>query len=449
VWSNWASAERRGGFDAVIGNPPWDRLKLEQVKWFEAHKREIAMAQRAADRQRMIAAIVKKRDPLAKNFAKANARAEAAFRVARASGDYPLLSGGDLNIYSLFVERKMTLVKQSGMVGLLTPIGIATDKTSSEFFSRLATRGSLKTFLAFENKRGWLFPDIHHEEQPSVIVFSARPEKFTSFDFCVRVSAWDQFNDPERRFLVSAASLRCVNPNTGTAPMFRTRRDATLTTAIYGRLPILVERSSDEEVKTWPVRYATMFHMTNDSNLFRTRKELDEQEGAYPIGGNRFRSAAGDWLPLYEGKMIQIVNHRYASVRVNPRNVSGQGVTEELTSNQLRDHDAVPDPRYWVKASDFPQDVKNEWRIGFNDICNTNNSRSVIASIVPIYAFGNTLPTYDRQTSDSPARIELLAANLASLICDYVARQKIQSRHLNKYIIEQLPVVPPDRYDAV
>jgi hypothetical protein len=49
-----------------------------------------------------------------------------------------------------------------------------------------------------------------------------------------------------------------------------------------------------------------MFHMTNDSNLFRARQELDEQEGAYPIGGNRFRSAAGDWLPLYEGKMIQI-----------------------------------------------------------------------------------------------------------------------------------------------
>jgi hypothetical protein len=97
----------------------------------------------------------------------------------------------------------------------------------------------------------------------------------------------------------------------------------------------------------------------------------------------------------------------------------------------------------------LPQDVKNKWRIGFNDICNTNNSRSVIASIVPIYAFGNTLPTYDLETSDSPAPIELLAANLASLICDYVARQKIQSRHLNKYIIEQLPVDSPDRYEVV
>jgi hypothetical protein len=289
VWSDWEGEKLTGGFDAVISNPPWDRMKLEPVKWFEARKREIAMEQRASDRQRMIRDLEVAGDPLAKDFAKANTRAEAAFRVARASGDYPLLSGGDLNIYSLFVERAMTLVKPAGMVGLLTPIGIATDKTSSEFFSGLASRGSLKTFLAFENKRGWLFADIHHEEQPSVMVFSAQPNKFTTFDFCVRVSAWDQFNDPERRFLIPAASLRCINPNTGTAPMFRTRRDATLTTAIYGRLPVLVDRSTGAEVKAWPVKYATMFHMTNDSGLFRTRQELEEQEGAWPVGGNRVR----------------------------------------------------------------------------------------------------------------------------------------------------------------
>ena len=77
-----------------------------------------------------------------------------------------------------------------------------------------------------------------------------------------------------------------VNPNTGTAPIFRTRRDAALTTAIYGRLPVLVDRSSGEEVKAWPVTYTRMFDMTNDSGLFRTRTELEEKEGAYPIGGN-------------------------------------------------------------------------------------------------------------------------------------------------------------------
>ena len=111
-----------------------------------------------------------------------------------------------------------------------------------------------------------------------------------------------ELDNSERRFTLTAQDFARVNPNTGTAPIFRTRRDATLTTAIYGRVPVLVDRSSGREVKAWPVRYSTMFHMTNDSALFRTRAELDEKEGAYPIGGNQFRSTSGEWLPLYVGR---------------------------------------------------------------------------------------------------------------------------------------------------
>ncbi|HTV33766.1 MAG TPA: hypothetical protein VME69_11800 [Methylocella sp.] len=88
-----------------------------------------------------------------------------------------------------------------------------------------------------------------------------------------------------------------------------------MTTAIYGRLPVLVDRSTGSELKAWPVKYLRMFDMTNDSALFRTREELEENEGAYPIGGLRFRSAAGDWVPLYEGKMVQAFDHRAAECR--------------------------------------------------------------------------------------------------------------------------------------
>ena len=134
VWSNWESAELQGGFDAVIGNPPWDRMKLQQVEWFAARRPEIALAQRAADRKRMIAILEEAGEPLSQEFAIANERAVNAVRVARCSQEYPLLSGGDVNIYSLFVERAMALVKPDGMIVLLTPIGIATDKTSARFF---------------------------------------------------------------------------------------------------------------------------------------------------------------------------------------------------------------------------------------------------------------------------------------------------------------------------
>ena len=449
VWSEWGSTGLNGGFDAVIGNPPWDRMKLQQVEWFAARRAEIAHAQRAADRKRMIAALRDDRDPLASEFERASERAESAVRVARTSGDYPYLSRGDVNIYSLFVERAMALVAPGGMVGLLTPIGIATDKTSAPFFAERIHACSVKAFLAFENRRGWLFPDIHHEEQPSVIVFALSHHQFSGFEFCVRISSWEQFNDSNRRFRVSANLLRKVNRNTVTVPLFRTRRDAELTTAIYGRLPVLVDRSSSEEVKAWPVKYTRMFDMSNDSGLFRTRKELEEKEGSYPIGGNRFDSATGEWLPLYEGKMVQIYNHRYASVRVNPKNISGQGVSEKTGPATLQDPAFVPYPRYWVNAMHISEYDRGNWRIGFNDVCNTNNARSLIACVVPDAGFGNTLPILSLEEGAPDFDLALLVANLCALVCDYVARQKIQSRHLNKYILEQLPIVPPDRYEAV
>ncbi len=378
VWSNWESAELQGGFDAVIGNPPWDRMKLQQVEWFAARRPEIALAQRAADRKRMIAILEEAGEPLSQEFAIANERAVNAVRVARCSQEYPLLSGGDVNIYSLFVERAMALVKPDGMIVLLTPIGIATDKTSARFFSILVVEQQIKSFFAFENRHGWLFPDIHHEEQPSVIVFSKEASKFPNFELCVRVTTWEQFQNVERRFSVDSIGVGRVNPNTGTIPLFRTRRDAEQITAIYGRVPVLVDRSSCEVTDAWPVKYKTMFHMTNDSGLFRTLVELEEHEGGWPIGGNRYNSPSGEWVPLYEGKSIQLFNHRYANVRVNSANVSGQGVTDPLSLVQLRDPSVVPEPRYWVNQDNIPS-IGTGWAIGFNDICNTNNARSFIA----------------------------------------------------------------------
>ncbi|MBC6417217.1 MAG: restriction endonuclease, partial [Rhodospirillales bacterium] len=110
IWSAWEADRLTGGFHAVIGNPPWDRMKLQQVEWFAGRRPEIAKAVRAADRKTLIAALEAAGDPLAQDYARASGRAEAGTRMARKGGDYPLLSGGDVNLYSLFVERAMTLV---------------------------------------------------------------------------------------------------------------------------------------------------------------------------------------------------------------------------------------------------------------------------------------------------------------------------------------------------
>ena len=445
VWSAWERAGLHGGFDAVIGNPPWDRMKLQQVEWFAARRRAIAMATRAADRKRMIDDLETAGDPLAREFADASARAQTAVHMARASGEYPLLSGGDVNLYSLFVERAMTLVKPDGMVGLLTPSGIASDKTASAFFKGVATEGRLRALYDFENKKVF-FPDVHASFKFCVLVASPSPndEPARCAFYCHRVAELD---DPERCFPLTAEDFARVNPNTGTAPIFRTRRDATLTTAIYARLPVLVDHSSGDAVKAWPVKYATMFHMTNDSGLFRTHEELEEREGAYPVGGNRFASPSGDWVPLYEGKMVQAFDHRAANIVVNPENQHRPAQPVPATPEQHRDPDWLPDPQFWVRESEtsFPG---APYLLTFKDVTAPTNVRSMIAALIPGIGVGNTLPivSTDGLIATDAA---LLFANFNALPFDYVARQKIQGQHLNWFIVEQLPVVPLDRYDFV
>ena len=492
VWSDWDAVERYGGFDAVIGNPPWDRMKLQQVEWFAARRPEIARAQRAADRERMIGALRDSANPLAADFERANERAESALRVARTSGDYHWLARGDVNLYSLFVERAMTLVSPNGVVGLLTPSGIASDKTAAPFFRSIATEGRLRALYDFENRRTRydlppFFPDVDSRFKFCVFVAGRSPAAEPAHCAFFLQDA-EELQDPDHRFPLTAEDFAAVNPNTGTAPIFRSRRDADLTTAIYRRLPILVDRSTGEEVKTWPVKYTTMFHMTNDSGRFRTREELEEREGAWPVGGNRFESATGAWVPLYEGKMVQAFDHRAASIIIKPENLHRPAQPEPTTSEQHCDPSWLPDPQYWVAATECGWPSESGWVLGFKEITAPTNVRTFIAALLPAVGFGNKVPILRAETegdravpgidgsvlhggsglrarTSRPPPIEdprttfdnmpserrewLLAGNLNATIFDFVSRQKVQGQTLNLFIVEQLPVVPPERYESV
>ena len=188
-----------------------------------------------------------------------------------------------------------------------------------------------------------------------------------------------------------------------------------------------------------------MFHMTNDSGLFRTRAELEDQEGAWPSGGNRFDSPAGEWLPLYEGKMVQAFDHRAAGIVVNPANLHRPAQPEPATEEQHRDANWLPEPQYWVSAAECGWPGRT-WVLGFKEITAPTNARTFIAAILPAVGFGNKIPILKPET---PNRNEwLLAANFNSTIFNFVTRQKVQGQTLNLYIVEQLPVVPLDTYNG-
>ena len=448
VWTEWSNSERSGGFDAVVGNPPWDRIKLQQVEWFAARRPEIARATRAADRMRMIAALKTASDPLATDYMLADELTARTLRMARSS--YPLLGRGDINLYSLFVERAHALVKPGGMVGLLTPSGIASDLSAAPFFRRVATGGHLKALFDFENRRTRygkepFFPDVDSRFKFAAMI--ASPSRtFATATCAFFLQDVAEIADPERGFLIPAESFAAVNPNTGTSPVFHSRRDMELICGIYARLPVLVDRSGGTPVAAWPVRYATMFHMTNDSHLFRTRAELGEREGAWPIGGNRFASPAGDWVPLYVGRMIHQFDHRAASVMVNAENLHNAAFSSEVTLAQKADPAFIPDPQFWVLE---PADQNRDVTIAFRDIARATDVRTMIAALIPSAAAGNKAPLILPADAGSlhASHKALLLANLNAIVFDYVARSKVQGTNLNWFIVEQLPIVPPVDYN--
>ena len=185
VWRRWQDARPEGGFDAVIGNPPWDRIKLQEVEWFATRAPALALAPTAAARRTAIRRLREQDDPLAADFDAAKVRADNLGQLVRASGHYPLLGGGDVNLYSLFVERAMSLIKPDGFVGLLTPSGIYADKTAANFFKSVSTSGRVAGLFDFENRRLGtdlppFFPDvdIHASFKFCALVFGGEDRRF-------------------------------------------------------------------------------------------------------------------------------------------------------------------------------------------------------------------------------------------------------------------------------
>ena len=447
VWRYWQNVRPEGGFDAVTGNPPWDRIKLQEVEWFATRDSALALAPTAAARRTGIQRLRQQGNPLADDFDAAKKRADTLGQLIRGYGHYPLLGGGDVNLYSLFVERAMTLIKPSGMVGLLTPSGIYADKTAARFFKTVSTNGRVGGLFDFENKKIF-FKDIHASFKFCALIFGGENRRFDQTECAFFLHDTATVDDPDRCFPLAPADFARVNPNTGTAPVFRTRRDAKITRRIYERHPVLVDRSGGEERKMWSVRYRQgLFHSQNDSNLFRTVAQLDA-EGFYPVKDNRWKRGEELYLPLYEGKMVQAFDHRAASITNREDNLFRPGQPDRTLDEEHRDPNFSPHSRYWVRqqASDVVQSL--HWLLAFKEITAPTNVRTMIACVVPQVGCIDTLPVLlphnDRLEAFDAAYI---LANLNSFCLDYVARQKIQGTHIKLYMLEQFPVVAPDDYD--
>ena len=315
----------------------------------------------------------------------------------------------------------MGLVKPDGFVGLLTPSGIYADKTAARFFKSVSTGGRVSGLFDFENRKIF-FKDVHASFKFCVLVFGGEERRFDQTECAFFLHDTETIKDRERCFPLAPTDFAKVNPNTGTAPVFRSRRDAEITRRIYERHPVLVDRSGGGESKAWPVRYRTMFHMTNDSRLFRTAAQLDA-EGFYRVDGNRWKKGEEVYLPLYQGRMIGHFDHRANSVVVNPESTHNPYLSEPVSDIEHADPNFQPEVQYWVPDSDVESSLAGNpaYTLGFRDIARPTDVRTVIASLVPRAGYGNTIPLLVGIGAMDNAQ---LVANLNSMCLDFVARQK-------------------------
>lgn len=434
------------GFDCVIGNPPWERIKLQEREFFSLSAPNIAAAVNAANRRKLIAALEEGNPELYRRYLTAKEQAERMLDYVRASGRYPLMGKGDVNLYAVFTELARTIVAPRGRIGLLVPSGIATDATTQGFFNDLIESHTLHQLYDFENKKPY-FVDVHRSFKFSTIIMGGASCTREVTDFVFFAHEVDELKDPKRHVPLTAKDMALLNPNTRTCPVFRSRRDADLTRAIYNRIPILIDHNRKEGGNPWGIRFMRMFDQTNAAELFHTAEQLKKM--GLKRDGARWSKGQRVFLPLYEAKMVQMYDHRAASVIVDEDNWMRQGQTESTSLVKHQNPEYIVEPRWWVDQAEVDRALEGcaaSGLLAFKDVTSPTNQRTMIASFIPRCGVLNSAPLA-LTGDDVSVRLECcLLANLNSFALDFVARQKVGNVHLNFFIVEQLPVLPPDAY---
>ncbi|WP_029214558.1 Eco57I restriction-modification methylase domain-containing protein [Kallotenue papyrolyticum] len=434
--------DSKGGFDVVLGNPPWERIKLQEEEFFTSHDQQIANAPNKAARARLIQELPKTNPVLATLFARAKHRAEAQSRFVRASGRFPLTAVGDVNTYALFAEHARDLLNDRGRAGIIVPTGIATDDSTKAFFGDVSQRCQLVSLFDFENREA-IFPDVHRSYKFCLLTLGTTAQS-TRFSFFLTDPR--QVEDRRRVFELTAEEIALLNPNTRTVPVFRTRTDAELTTKIYRRVPVLVHESNHKGTKDtkedpkenlrdlrasvvnpgnpWGVSFMRMFDMSNDSHLFHT-------------------APGADRLPLYEAKLLHQFTHRWATYE--------HGAVRELTPEELADSTCTITPRYWVDRAEVEARLAGRWSrrwlLGFRDIARATDERTAIFSLLPRVAVGHTSPLIFLEHARVVEYLCFLAT-VNSITFDFATRQKLGGTHLTFTVLNQLPVLPPTAFSA-
>jgi hypothetical protein len=421
----------RGGFDAVVGNPPWEAWKIKEREYFQGVNPDIANTKKTDVRRRKIEKLSQSDPQLYSQFKKTVLIYERVGKLWKESRFFNNTAKGEINLYAIFSEQfKNLTIKRAGMV---VPTGLFTDKGTSEFFASLVDQKHIAEINDFENRKG-LFGNVHRSYRFSLfIVGQAENVK-------MRIS----LTSPQQLFRDNAITLMpseisMFNPNTKTLPMVKTGKDLQILKKIYSQSKIIFDENASTEVEKNPLGCSVfrLFDMSNDSDKFRRRSDL-ESEGYTYKNGNYIKEDT-KYLPLYEGKSFYIMDSRYNRIEEDG---NGYPVTEEEKS----DPEYFPKCRYYVSERDFNEQLerkntnqKAKFWIGFRQQARSDDSRTMIISPIIKGPTGNSIYTVTVDQDFLPLLL------LSTHIIDFILRCKVQGANINKFIFNQLPVLSPEK----
>lgn len=432
----------RKGFDAVLGNPPWEKVKPDRKEFYGRYDLLIR-AYAGGELDARIRELHKADPPIEHGFEQYSERIKTLAGCLKKGGDYHFVdwevngrsTGGDPDLFKFFVERGHWILRVGGRLGFLVPGAIYNNEGCTGLRHLLLDESRVISFYGFENKNkifnihpnfklvNLVFEKVMPEDAPT----GADGTRTRASDFHAAFLRYDVDElaagpPPGVTVHIRRAELDRLSPGTLAFFEFRSERDREIVLKMYDLHPGQTSRHllGDRGADTWNALFTTEFHMTNDRDLWTrpdgrlwTPKEILGREQQNFADTRAAMAEKGFW-PLYEGKMMN-----FLTVNIRP-------IQRWVSLEAAR-----------AKYRELPESGE---RIAFREVARNVDSRTVVTTMIPERAFCNHKLWVLKCDPSVQGR---LLALLASFSFDYMIRLRHGSAGLSASIMSRAAVPPP------
>jgi hypothetical protein len=417
-----------GGFDAIVGNPPWEIRKPSSQEFFSAVDPAYRTLgkQAALARQQALFAADATLGPRWRGYLDTYKNAGNFVRHAAHGDDTrPFRHQGtaDLSSYKLFVEQAHALLRPGGQLGLVVPSALYTDKGSAPLRRLLLKDCRWRWLYGFENRERVF--EIHRSFKFAVVIAGKGGETDEVQAAFMRHDLAD-WHDARGALTYPAAQLRALSPQSLAVLEICSERSLEILTVLHTRGVRLGDRSPDG----WALRYSTELHTTNDSHRFIAR-ERAEVDGYRPDEYGRWIHPNGaTLLPLYEGRMIGPFDASKKGW------VRGKGRT--AVWRKPPEDDPRPAPQFLTRSADAT--VRGP-KVAYMRICSATNSRTVISTYLRDTPAGDSVFFFTPADRSVAATLAIVGI-FNSFVYDFAVRARVGGLNLSEFLMNETPLIP-------